>query len=433
MQLNVPAGRVERTHEGAPAARLTSLQELRRSVLACLLWENGFYEDGQAIGDRITLLAWDCRPEEVAALAVEARSDMRLRHAPLLLLVALTEIGKGAMVGDTIARVLGRADEPGELLAIYWRDGRKPLAKQLKRGLALAMTKFDACQLAKYDRARKVRLRDVLFLTHAKPRDDAQAELWRNLVDGTLASPDSWEVALSAGADKRATFERLLRERKLGYLALLRNLRNMTEAGVDIDLMRLAIAMRQGAHMVLPFRFVAAARACPSLEPALDAAMLAGLHGLPALPGRAVVLVDVSGSMAQRLSRRSDLTRMDAAAALAAIVQGDRRVFTFSDKLVEVPARQGMAQVDAIIHSQVHDGTYLGWAVAELHRMTTYDRLIVITDEQSADTVPAPLGRGYMLNVGSYRKGVAHGPWLSITGFSENVLRFITAHEATTA
>ena len=43
-----------RTYEGAPAyPHLTDLQQLRRSVLACLLWEDSFYESGQSIADRI--------------------------------------------------------------------------------------------------------------------------------------------------------------------------------------------------------------------------------------------------------------------------------------------------------------------------------------------------------------------------------------------
>ena len=54
--------------------------------------------------------------------------------------------------------------------------------------------------------------------------------MWKRLIAGELAVPDTWEVALSSGANKREAWERLLREQKLGALALLRNLRNMREA-----------------------------------------------------------------------------------------------------------------------------------------------------------------------------------------------------------
>src|ERR1700722_9244353 len=72
------------THEGAPAAlHLTIEQQLRRSVLSCLLWEKEFYEDGVSIADRIVALAEQASPAMVAALAVEARSKFNLRHVPL--------------------------------------------------------------------------------------------------------------------------------------------------------------------------------------------------------------------------------------------------------------------------------------------------------------------------------------------------------------
>jgi hypothetical protein len=434
MRLNLfqrrPIAGLDRTHEGGPAAPLSAEQRLRRSVASCFLWEDEFYEDGVAIADRIAALAMDVAPATVAALAIEARERFNLRHAPLYLAVALTRTGAGSsLVADTIERVIQRADELSEFLAIYWRGGRKPLSKQTKLGLARAFAKFDAYQLAKYDRDGPVKLRDVLFLVHAKPKDEAQAALWKQVAERSLASPDTWEVALSAGAGKRETFERLIREDRLGYLALLRNLRNMDQAGVDEALVRDAILARRGAGRVLPFRYAAAARAAPRFEPWLDEALMEAMLEGPVFTGRTIVLVDVSGSMDARLSARSDMTRMDAAAALASIVAGDLRVFTFSNEVVEVPARRGMAGVDAVVRSQAHGGTELGKAVALVNRLP-HDRLIVVTDEQACDRVPAA-AKAYMVNVASARNGVGYGGgWTHIDGFSEAVLRFMQAHEA---
>lgn len=431
MRLNLFNLRPDVTHEGAPAVYLTAEQELRRSVLACLLWEDQFYEDGVGIADRIAALAAEVAPETVAALAVEARERRHLRHAPLLLLDVLSRTGAGSsLVSDTIERVMQRADETTEFLAVYWRNGKRPLSKQVKRGLARALAKSDAYELGKYDRDGPVKLRDVLFLSHAKPRDEAQAALWKSVADRTLASPDTWEVALSGGADKRETFERLLREHRLGYLALLRNLRGMAEAGVDEALIGEVILARRGARRVLPFRYVAAARAAPRFEPWLDQALAEAVLEGPVLDGTTIVLVDVSGSMAARLSARSDLTRMDAAATLASVVPGKVRVFAFSDAVKEIPPRRGMAGVDAVIGSMPHGGTWLGGAVAHVNRLP-HDRLIVVTDEQAHDAVPVPVAaKAYMVNVASYRNGVGYGPWTRVDGFSESVLRFIAAHEA---
>lgn len=417
-----------RTAGGAPAfPHLNPMQQLRRSVLSCLLWEQEFYESGQSIGDRIASLAGQVTPEQLSALAIEARSEHNLRHVPLLLTAELAKHG-GPIVSDTIAQVIQRADEVSEFLTIYWRNGKTPIAKQVKKGLARALTKFDAYQLAKYDREKAIRLRDVLFMVHAKPKDEAQAALWKQLVDGTLPSPDTWEVALSGGADKRETFERMLREGTLGYLALLRNLRNMTEAGVDEALIRDAVLARRGAQRVLPFRYVAAARACPRLEPVIDQALSEAVAAMPVLPGRTAILVDVSGSMDAKLSAKSDLSRADAAAALASIIHGDLRVFSFSNAVVEVPPRRGMAGVDAILRSQPHGGTALAEAVAAINKQVPHDRLIVITDEQSTSwrPVPDPVAKhAYMVNVASNKNGVGYGKWTHIDGFSEGILRWI--------
>lgn len=416
------------TAEGAPARHINAEQALRRSVLSCLLWENEFYEDGVGIADRITQNAANCSKDVVAALAIEARRVHGLRHAPLMLLLDLIRRG-GPGVADAIDGTIKRADEMAELVALYWRAGKRPLSGQMKRGLARAFTRFNEYHLAKYDRDGAVKLRDVLFLSHAKPKDDEQAALFKRVADRTLAAPDTWEVALSAGGNKKETFERMLRDNTLGYLALLRNLRGMTEAGVDVDLIREAIVARRGADLIFPFRYTAAARACPQLEPAIDQALCEAVASGPKLTGRTLVLVDVSGSMDAPMSGKSDLTRVDAAATLASVINGDCRVFTFSDRLVEVPPRTGMAGVDVIKRSQPNSGTRLGDAVLRANQFL-HDRMIVITDEQSHDRVPDPaVDKAYMINVASNKNGVGYGRWKHIDGFSEAVLRWITEIE----
>jgi 60 kDa SS-A/Ro ribonucleoprotein len=421
-----------RTFEGAPAAIITPEQALRRSVLACMLWENEFYEDGVGIAGRIREFVPKVAAEKVAALAVEARTAMKLRHAPLLL---VREMARHAthrgLVAETLVRVIQRADELSEFVAIYWADGRRPLSAQVKKGLAAAFTSFDEYALAKYDRASAVRLRDVLFLSHAKPRDTAQAELWKRLIAGELTTPDTWEVALSSGGDKRTHWERLLTERKLGALALLRNLRNMKDADVpESQVVGALDAMR--TDRVLPFRFLAAARHAPQWEEPLERAMFRSLEGrganedLARLAGHTVILVDVSGSMVAPLSRRSQMLRTDAAYGLAVLLREIAEkvsIYTFSNSAKRIPPRRGFALRDAMESSQPHSGTYLGAALDAVDER--YDRIIVITDEQSHDRVAAPRGKGYMINVASVRNGVGYGPWVHIDGFSEAIVNYI--------
>lgn len=430
LNLNIPWLKGPRTHEGAPAKQISPELQLRRSVLACMLWEDQFYEDGVAIAGRIRELVAKVPAEKVAALAVEAREKMKLRHAPLLLVREMARLATHrALVAETLTRVIQRADELTEFVAIYWSEGKQPLSAQVKKGLAAAYTRFDEYALAKYNRATPVKLRDVLFLSHAKPVDAAQAELWKRLVEGELAIPDTWEVALSSGGDKREAWERLLSENKLGALALLRNLRNMAEAKVSEQAIRDGLA-RMKTDRVLPFRFIAAARYAPQWEPELEKAMFRALEGQSKLPGKTVLLVDVSGSMDAPLSRRSEMRRNDAAYGLAVLLREiaeDVSIYTFSDRLVRVPSRQGFALRDALNGSQPHNGTYLGQALKGLDE--AYDRLIVITDEQSHDPVPNPKARGYVLNVASYQNGVGYGAWMHIDGWSDSVIEYIRAAE----
>ena len=395
--LKAPAVPAPRTHEGAVAARVSKIAELRRSVMACLLWEDTFYESGADIGARIAALVPQCAPEQVVALALEARGDMKLRHVPLLLIAELAHARVN--VERALSLVIQRPDELTEFLALYWRAGRVPLSASVKRGLARAFQKFSAYALAKYNRAEAIKLRDVLFLTHAKPITDAQAATWKQLIDGTLAAPDTWEVALSSGADKLATWTRLLAENKIGALALLRNLRNMQDAKVPPEAIKAALATVQ-VDRILPFRFIAAARYAPTLEPELEAAMYRCLPEGGKLLGKTALVIDGSGSMfGTPISKKSELDRFDAAAALAILAREaceDVAVYIFSNSCTVVPPRRGFALRDALHEKAEHSGTDTAAAVRKANR-DGYDRIIVVTDEQSHTSLPTPKGKAYIV------------------------------------
>ncbi len=434
MKTNQPCAMVAETHEGGRAdAHQTPLVELTRAVSTCLLFENTFYEKGSDMAGRIEALCAKVKPEELAALAVKARTDLKLRHVPLFLARQMARLHKGKLVGDVLASVIQRPDEMSEFLSLYWKDKKQPLSAQVKRGLAGAFTKFNEYSLAKWNRDGAVKLRDVLFLCHAKPKDAEQDDLWKRLVKGELAVPDTWEVALSTGQDKRATWERLLREKRLGYIALLMNLRNMTEAGVDRELVESAIRVGAPKSRALPFRFLSAAKHAPQYAAALSDALLSVPLGT--LPGATDLVIDVSGSMDYAISGKSQLTRLEAASALAVLfrqVSRTCRVWTFSTALVEVPNYRGLPLVEAIARSQSHQGTYLAGALMELSKKTRAEnRLVVITDEQTHDgIVPILAGRAYLVNVAGYKPGldVSHG-WHRVSGWSERVCDWICLEE----
>lgn len=444
------------TEEGAKAKNITPKQQLKRSVLACMLWENNFYEDGESIVERIASLVPKVKPEDVKSLAIEARTAMKLRHVPLLLVSEMAKHNTHKyLVKETLVAVIQRADELAEFVAIYWKNGKTPLSAQVKKGLAEAFKKFDEYQLAKYSKKGKViSLRDVIRLVHPKPDSKEQEELWGRLLNQELKTPDTWEVALSTCEDKKSEWERLLTENKLGGLALLRNLRNFQRYDVNEGLVLDNIKSMK-TDRILPFRFISAANYAPQWEQYLEEAMLKCLSSQDQIPGHTVILVDVSGSMGAPVSEKSDITRLDAACGVSMLLREicDKvDVFTFSMELAQVPGRRGFALKDAICNSQERSGTLLGTAIKSIYAPRDFevkempfgtrtmrvnykgqnlnpDRLIIITDEQSHDSVPDPEGKAYMINVASNKNGVGYGSYTHIDGWSEAVVNYIREME----
>ena len=244
--------------------------------------------------------------------------------------------------------MIQRADELSEFVAIYWAGGRQPLSAQVKKGLAAAFCKFDEYALAKYDRAGAVRLRDVLFLSHARPVDEAQASLWKRLAENELATPDTWEVALSATGRGRMIAEAC----RYGSVCSLSGssvhwrccatCAISAGSGQNEELVLEALAAMK-TDRVLPFRFLAAARVLRSGSRRWRRDVSRSRGPCGSLPGHTVLLVDVSGSMEAAISHRSDMRRTDAAYGLAILLREIAEkvtVYTFSNEAKLVAARR---------------------------------------------------------------------------------------------
>ena len=159
-----------------------------------------------------------------------------------------------------------------------------------------------------------------MFLCHAKPKNEEQEIIWKKLINNELSFPESWQTELSSGKDKNKVWSKMISEKKLGALDVLKNLRNMQDAKVDRSLIKKIISETDYSK-VLPFRFVSAARFAPDFESDLETAMFKNLSNVKKLDGKTLILVDVSGSMESPISSKSDLKRIDAGCALAMIVR----------------------------------------------------------------------------------------------------------------
>ena len=349
--------KTEKNYEGAKAYAMTPELELYSAVVTASLSDT-FYEKQDERVDRIAQLIGKVSPEFVARLAVYTRTEMHLRSIPLLLLVELAKIHNGDnLVAKAVEKTVLRADEIMELLMCYqWRnpsnDERKKLGKlsrQIQNGLQKSFNRFDEYQFAKYDRDNlEVKLRDALFLVHPKAKDEQQQAIFDKIVNRQLEVPYTWETELSAiGQQKfesdeekqkavREKWEELINSGKLGYMALLRNLRNMLQA--DVSLLeiqkvtsRLSDAEQVAKSKQLPFRYLSAYREIEkvnstytaTLMNALEAALKCSANNIEGFDENTRVLLasDVSGSMGSPISPRSTVRNYDIGMLLSMLLR----------------------------------------------------------------------------------------------------------------
>lgn len=441
MKTNTKRVNTARTHEGAPAQSFPALQELKRTAATCLLFEPTFYEGGNDIADRLAQLSEKVSFQDLADTVLWCRNELNLRHVSLFLAVlAMRKDVDGSLKRALVRDVIQRADELMEIVSLYWTlNGRKAgsqdrpaMPNAMKKGIADAFAKFDEYQFSKWDsRGKAIRLRDVMFLTHPKPVGDARAALYNRIAEDKMAPANTWETNLSAGKDKKDTFSTLMAENKLGAMALLRNLRNMVQSGVDRKLVREALAKANWSR-VLPFRFLSALETAPEFESALDKAFLASCKGVPRLGGDALILIDVSGSMGWGgISPKSTVTPAKAAFCLGAIAKeifDDAVVYGYDHNLHGPYAGRGLA----LTKQRTPGGaTYPGKNLeraSQKHNGHVFDYVFLITDEQAHDMVwSRKYGRNQIvINVQPYQNGLKLSKnWLRLNGWSERIFDFL--------
>ncbi|MDD6777552.1 MAG: TROVE domain-containing protein [Bacteroidales bacterium] len=272
---------VIRNHAGAKAWMQSPEFELYSTVACTMSVDDKFYESATDRINRIAALVRLVPAEFVAQLAVYARTEMHLRSVPMLLLVELSQCHSGdSLVSRATAKAIQRVDDITELLSCYQMRHRagslKRLSNQLLKGIAMSFCKFDEYQFAKYKEAGKpVTLRDALFLAHPKAESEEQQELFDKIARRQLKTPYTWETQLSeAGKTKglgrrqrkklmRKVWTELIESRRMGYMAMLRNLNNMLSAKVDEKTMQIVYDYLSNEQAVqrskqLPFRFLSA-------------------------------------------------------------------------------------------------------------------------------------------------------------------------------
>ena len=482
-------GTATQNHEGALAWEMDVRAELYAAVVTASLSDT-FYEKANTRLHRIKELVAQNEPLFVAKLAVYTRTHMHLRSVSLVLAAELAHRHAGdSLVSRTISRVICRADEITELLAYYQlrneRKGTKKLnrlSKQVQKGIALAFNKSDEYQFAKYNRPADIKLRDALFLVHPKAKNAAQQALFDKIVQNTLATPYTWETELSALGQEAfetdeqrqqawaAKWEELLDSNKLGYMALLRNLRNILEAKVSAAHIGRLCAYLANEKAVqnakqLPFRYLAAYREMLNLKSgyttrvltALEEAVKISIQNVKGFGEKVPVVIacDVSASMQKAVSAHSKIQLYDIGLLLGMLLQQQCRhvitgMFGNTWKIINLPRNNVLANVQEFYRREGEVGYFTnGHLVIRdlVRRKVKADKVMLFTDCQlwnsSGDgghlaaewqqyKVVAPQARLYLFDLAGY----GHAPIqllrpdvFLIAGWSDKVFEVLAAME----
>ncbi|MDD4247574.1 MAG: TROVE domain-containing protein [Methanosarcina sp.] len=388
---------------GGLAEPMTPKTELMTRVLTCFVDEPGAYgnQDKELMLLIERVLARD--PLYILKLAIYARKEMHMRSVPILLWTMYAN-NPNKNIPDASSyglELIQRADEILEMMsaqkAMYPLNRRAGNSVKLPRitkvVIRKAMNKFDAYQFGKYNGGSgEFKFRDAIFMTHPTPKDIAQQTIFQKLVDQTLESPDTWEVKISSAGSNRKAWEEVFP--KMGYMALLRNLRNFEKVGMDLDEVaaRLTDVRAVQNSKQFPFRFLSAFDAVtfPELKAALSEAINISVGNIERMPGKTLVLVDVSGSMNGPLAKESSMTRYKVASVLGAIspkiFEGTTLIAFASDfAQIVIPPKTSVLQAASMFRK---DGR-LGCGtdaykpiIAITQQKLSYDRIILLSDMQ---------------------------------------------------
>ncbi len=401
---------------GGAAYSLPDQERLVTGVLTC------FFNEPKSYGDTSKELVESARkviatdPEFVAKLACFARNEFHMRTISQVLAAEVAHGAKGNQVVRKMTRkVIERPDDMTNILAYHFdtwgpRKNGNPVPRGLRRGLADVFPRFDEYQLAKYKGNKGlVKLRDALLIVRPKPENKTQGEMWKRLIEGNLATPETRETILSENGQSKEVWEQFIDSGKMGYFAMVRNLGNFAKNNISDAhwakvLTRISDERAVEKSKLIPFEFFKAYKMIKkehikhnqyhNIVVALEKAIGISAKNLPQLPGTTYMTADESGSMDATLSAKSVFTYKEVGNLLMAISDGfcEKSIVTvFGDTTAEVtlnPKDGVLKKMNKIckVGNTVGMSTMLCTALQDLNkRGQKVDRIIVFSDMQAYD------------------------------------------------
>lgn len=486
------------TFEGGDGFSRDAKSDLFLLAVTNMVKQDTFYESGDDRDTRFAQLVHQATqedPEWVRSFLPYLRSEMFMRSASV---VAVAEyIAAGGPEGRSlIASTLKRADEPAELLAYWIANYGRALPMPLKRGLADSVNKlYTQDSVLKYDgQGQSVRMGDVVELVHPSPKTNENSKLFKYVLDrrhhpqeavadqsltrlnkalslDKLSEVQLREVFKREGAEALAgsgyTWERLSGKMKMdaeaweavipqmGYMALLRNLRNFNDAGISAAVANWVVGVltdadRVAKSMQFPYRFYSAYKATQDLHyaQALEVGLELSTRNIPALRGRSLILIDVSGSMQAIKGDRSSIAPWEKG-ALFGVAQFKKAenadLVAYGTRSAAVPLTKrtsvlrGIEGVREYVQSgRLDHGTETFAALQEHY--DNHDRVVIFSDMQSSyhfrsEQVIKHIPAIYNFNLGGFPvSNMATGAGrYEFGGFSDAAFRMMEQLENLTA
>lgn len=399
-KFNSPRQTIKTTNKaGHVAYSMRDKEKLITQVLTSFFDEKKFYGDNSAEIEETIKRVIKKDPQFISNLAVFARREFNMRSISHVLTAYLAhEVEGKPFVRSTVRGVTLRGDDVTEIMSCYISKFGKPIPNSLKKGIGDAMKNFDEYTLGKYKgTGNDLKMRDLLCLCHPKPKDKTQEELWKRCLEGTLETPYTWETELSAKGNTTEVWEELIDSGKVGYMALLRNLRNIIKADPSnlqkvYDQLSDPKAVKKSKQ--LPFRFLSAyrtlnrehlgtSRTYDTLEDAIDVSV----SNLPKIPGKTVIAIDVSGSMSCAVSDKSYVSCVDIAILLGLIANricDDAVVYLFDGNLYHFTKSKRSGILESV-NAFNHRGGWTDMSLPFNGMMAEHvkaDRVIILSDNQ---------------------------------------------------
>lgn len=383
--------------EGHAAYGMPDKAKLVTQVLTSFFQESKFYGDNSAEMQEVIKRVIKKDPQFVSNLAVFARREFNMRSVSHVLTAYLAHEPDGKpYVRKTVNGVTLRGDDVTEIMSFYIATFGKPIPNSLKKGINDVFVGFDEYTLAKYKGDGKaVKMRDLLCLCRPRPETSSQEALWKRCLEGNLEVPQTWETQLSANGNTRETWEKLIDSGKVGYMAMLRNLRNILSANprnLSKVYNKLADPVAVKKSRQLPFRFLSAYKQVGNVGGSkvfdvLEAAIDASVENLPKIPGTTVIAVDTSGSMSSPISAKSDIRCAEIGMMLGVLANRicENAIFYTFDTNIKrktIPSRSGILYT-VMNEARAGGGTYMQLPFEKmLSDRVKADRVIIVSDNQ---------------------------------------------------